>query len=158
MEPQHQPPEGRPTFVYTDIEDSSRIKRSMGDRHYFDNVLTPHHNLNREAIAQHNGYEVKTIGDSFMLAFDVPQEAVDCVLAVQNGLKSKPITTTDTKPLRVRIGIHSCVQAPLLYKDITGTWDYSGTDVDFAARVESLGAGGQIIVSDSTHRALGSPR
>ena len=89
MEPQRQPPEGRPTFVFTDIEDSSRIKRVIGDRHYFDNVLTPHHSLIREAITQHNGYEVKTIGDSFMLAFDALQEAVDCVLAIQNGLEEQ---------------------------------------------------------------------
>ena len=51
MEPQRQPSQGRLTFVYTDIKDSSRIQGVMGDRPYVDNVLMPHHSLIRKAIA-----------------------------------------------------------------------------------------------------------
>jgi len=151
-----QPPAGRITLIFTDIEDSSRMTNALGDVVYRDSMREPHCQRIRAAIATHNGYEVKTIGDSFMVAFQRADDALACAIATQKSLAEPAITATDRTgriwTVKVRIGVHTAERE--LFPDEKG--DYGGADVNFAARVESLGAGEQIIVSDATYRAAGS--
>jgi len=69
------------TMMFTDIVDSTRVKAEVGDRTYYD-ALGRHHDLVRRCLAQHNGRELKTIGDSFFIAFADPGAAVQCATAV----------------------------------------------------------------------------
>ncbi len=63
------------TMMFTDIVDSTRVKREVGDEAYFA-ALKQHNGAVRECVARHAGYELKTIGDSFFVAFTDPGKAV----------------------------------------------------------------------------------
>ena len=91
------------TMMFTDIVDSTRVKREIGDTAYF-SALKQHNNAIRECVAQHDGRELKTIGDSFMIAFADPGLAVQCAGRIQQTLAKTPIIVGDT-PIRVRIGL-----------------------------------------------------
>ena len=104
-----QAPAGHVTIVFTDIEDSSRMTLAL--RETYREKLLPEHNLRmRAAVAAHNGYVVKTIGDSFMLTFAQASDAVNCARAIQAAISNPPIAASDDTgkawTLRVRIGIH----------------------------------------------------
>ena len=132
----------------------------------FKDLLDLHNILVRETIAKHNGYEVKTEGDAFMVAFNHAGNAVDFCLEAQEVLHQAPwpnelLDPDDLKHiagatsdgafrgLRVRMGIHTgeprCERDPL-----SGRMDYFGTVVNRAARVGHIGHGGQVIVSETT--------
>lgn len=146
-------PVGRISLIFTDIEDSSRLNNVLGDAVYSASIREPHNAYIRAAVAQHNGALIKTMGDSCMLAFDRAVNALACAVAIQKSLADSPLSAADATgnvwTVRVRIGVHTAVQE--LFADDRD--DYHGADVNFAARVASLGAGGQIIVSDSTYTA-----
>ncbi|MDA1190462.1 MAG: tetratricopeptide repeat protein [Candidatus Poribacteria bacterium] len=150
-------PHGHVTLVFTDIENSSRMTSSLGNRAYGEQIREPHNARVRDSIASHNGHEVKTIGDSFMIAFHNVDDALACVCDIQRRLSDPPIAATDrddkTWTCRVRIGVHTAEKQ--LQPDAQG--DYHGGDVNFAARVESLGVGGQVLVSDAAYRAADQP-
>jgi class 3 adenylate cyclase/predicted ATPase/Flp pilus assembly protein TadD len=153
------PPLGRLTVVFTDLEDSSRMTKGLGDQIYHNKIHEPHCQRIRAAIAAHRGYEIKTIGDSFHIVFKLADDALACVVAIQKSLAQPAITATDDTgtewKVKVRIGAHTA-DRELVPHEENGRFDYTGTDVNFAARVESLGAGGQVLVSASTYRAAGS--
>jgi class 3 adenylate cyclase/predicted ATPase len=149
-------PSGRVTLLFTDIEDSSRMTKALGDLAYRRDLRDPHCQRIRAAVADYGGTAVKTIGDSFMLAFPSTDLGLACAAAIQKRLTEHPLTAADGTgkawEVRVRIGVHTAERE--LQPHAEGDrWDYTGTDVNFAARVESLGAGGQILVSDSAYRA-----
>ena len=79
------------TMMFTDIVNSTRVKREVGDEVYFA-ALKQHHDAVRECIAQHSGYELKTIGNSFFVAFVHPGEAVQCAGRIQQTLAETPIS------------------------------------------------------------------
>ncbi|MBT7806879.1 tetratricopeptide repeat protein [Candidatus Poribacteria bacterium] len=145
-------PSGHITLVFTDIEDSSRMATALGDTAYGEEIRQLHNARIRESLAGHNGYEVKTIGDSFMIAFQSADDALACVCDIQRRLTDPRIAATDrdgtTWICQVRIGVHTTETQ--LHPDPSG--DYHGGDVNFAARVESLGVGCQVLVSANTHR------
>jgi len=126
-------PTGTVTFLFTDIEGSTRLLQEHGDR--YAEVLAEHHRLLRELWARHNGFEIGTEGDSFFVAFARASDAVAAAAAVQAAL--------DGMPLRVRIGLHS--GEPMLAE--TG---YVGMDVHRAARIAAAAHGGQVLVSEAT--------
>jgi len=135
------------TMMFTDIVDSTRVKAEVGDRPYFA-ALDIHHALLRERLAQHNGRELKTIGDSFFIGFTDPAAAVRCGSDIQQALAGSPIIVAG-QPLAVRIGAHT--GTPIVYRDkVSGRTDLSGTDVDKAARVEGIARGGQVLISEQT--------
>jgi predicted ATPase/class 3 adenylate cyclase len=142
------------TMMFTDIVDSTRIKAQIGDAPYFD-VLQRHNELVRSALALHDGREVKTMGDAFLVGFAVPPNAVVCAVKIQQDLATTPIQTGQG-PLKIRIGIHT--GTPKVYRDpVSNRIDLSGTDADKAARVESLARGGQVLISEET-KALARPK
>ncbi|HEX9609907.1 MAG TPA: adenylate/guanylate cyclase domain-containing protein, partial [Candidatus Limnocylindria bacterium] len=136
-------PTGTVTFLFSDIEGSTRLARSLGDA--WSAVLTEHRALLREAFAAHGGVEVSTEGDSFFVAFPTAVGAVAAAAAGQRSLASHAWPTDAA--VRVRMGIHTTGGAQI----VDGT--YAGVDVHRAARIMSVGHGGQILVSAAT-RAL----
>ncbi len=130
------PPAGLVTFVFTDIEGSTRLFRRIGDRYPV--LLDRHHEILRAAWQAFDGYEVKTEGDAFFVAFEEASSAIEACVLAQRNLALEPWPHDAT--IRVRIGVHVGLAYP---RD----GDYVAFAVHQAARVVSAGHGGQIVVS-----------
>ncbi|HET8651457.1 MAG TPA: adenylate/guanylate cyclase domain-containing protein [Gaiellaceae bacterium] len=130
-------PTGTVTFLFTDIEGSTRLLDELGDE--YAGLLAEHHRLMRQSFEPRGGVEVDTAGDAFFVAFERASDAVAAAAAVQEAL--------GPTGLKVRMGIHT--GQPLVAE--TG---YVGMDVHQGARVMSAGHGGQVLVSDATHGYL----
>jgi class 3 adenylate cyclase len=124
------PPSGVVTFLFTDIEGSTR--RWEADAEAMRAALLAHDEVLRSAIEAHDGFLFSHTGDGVVAAFASPRSAVDAAVAAQRALE-----------LPVRIGI-ATGEAEL--RD----GDYFGTVLNRAARVMAAGHGGQILVADST--------
>ncbi len=136
-------PSGIVTFVFTDIEGSTRLLRRLGDR--YPPVLERHYELLRDACARHRGHDMGTAGDSLFVAFaDAPSAVLACAEA-QRALEAEPWPHGD--PLRVRMGIHTGLAVP---RDE----GYVALSVHQAARVMSAAHGGQVLLSSATAREL----
>jgi predicted ATPase/class 3 adenylate cyclase len=132
-------PTGTVTFLFTDIEGSTRLLQELGDR--YAGVRDEHAAIVRRAVAQAGGVEVSTEGDSFFVAFASPQAAVRAAVAAQRGLAAHE--WPPGRPVRVRMGLHTG-------EGVLGGDNYVGLDVNRAARIAAAGHGGQVIVSDAT--------
>jgi class 3 adenylate cyclase len=128
------PPTGTVTFLFSDIEGSTRRLGQAGNEQYASELMD-HRGLIREVIAANQGFEVGTEGDAFFVAFGRAFDALGAAEAIQKGLAGSA--------LQVRIGVHT--GEPLL---IDG--DYVGLDVHRAARICSAAHGGQVLVSQAT--------
>ena len=126
-------PTGTVTFLFTDIEGSTRLLQQLGDA--YAGVLSEHHALLREVWARHRGVEVDTAGDSFFVAFSRASDAVAAAGEAQLALAAGPA--------RVRIGLHTG-------EPIEGAGGYVGLDVHRAARIAAAGHGGQVLLSQAT--------
>ena len=136
-------PSGTVTFLFTDVEGSTRLLDELGAEAY-SAALAEHHRLIREAFAVEAGVEIDTQGDAFFFAFPTAPGALAAAEAFTDALASGPI--------QVRVGLHT--GTPLL----TGE-GYIGGDVHRAARIAAAGHGGQVLVSASTcGRPSGSSR
>jgi predicted ATPase/class 3 adenylate cyclase len=135
-------PTGTVTFLFTDIEGSTRLLQDLGDGYHA--VRDRYAEIVRGALAEGGGVEVSTEGDSFFAAFPTPAGAVGAAVAAQRGLAGGD--WPQGEPLRVRMGIHTG-------DGILGGDNYVGLDVNRAARIASAAHGGQVIVSGAT-RAL----
>ncbi len=127
-------PTGTVTFVFTDVEGSTRLLQQLGADAYAD-ALAQHRRALREAFIRHDGVEVDTQGDSFFIAFSTAPAAIAAAAEAQQVLAAGPI--------RVRMGIHT--GTPHVTDE-----GYVGADVHRAARIAAAGHGGQILVSSST--------
>ncbi|MEX0629564.1 MAG: adenylate/guanylate cyclase domain-containing protein [Chloroflexota bacterium] len=132
-------PTGTLTFLFTDIESSTRVLETLGDA--YRSVLERHHALLREAIAAGEGTEVSTEGDAFFAVFPSAPKAVAAVAQAQRALAAEP--WPDGAAVRVRMGLHTG-------EGVLGGDNYVGLDVHRAARVASAGHGGQVILSAAT--------
>jgi class 3 adenylate cyclase len=147
--------------MFTDIENSARMTEALGEVFRSD-MRSDHCRRVRAAVAKHHGFEVETAGDSFLIVFDHADAALAFAVAIQNALTQSPVepTAKGGRPwsLRVRLGIHTAHQEIMPQVDeATGRVCYASySDVNFAARVMGLAAGGQILVSDSTYHAASS--
>ena len=143
--------------MFTDVEGSTALWEQHGSG--FKAVLNVHDDTMRAAILRHRGYEVKTEGDAFMVAFVAPTDAVRWCVDVQKALTTAAwpgfLANVAPQGLRVRMGVHW--GAPLCVADpTTGRMDYFGPMVNRAARVSSAGHGGQVLVSDAAWNAAES--
>jgi class 3 adenylate cyclase len=132
-QPSHHPlvaalPTGTVTFLFTDVEGSTRLLQQLGDA--YAGALAEHRRVLREAFATHSGVEVDTQGDAFFVAFAKASDALAAATEARDGLRSGPI--------RVRMGVHT--GRPLLADE-----GYVGIDVHRAARIMSAGHGGQVL-------------
>jgi len=135
-------PTGTVTFVFTDIEGSTRLLHHLGDGYLA--VLEEHARLIREAIAEAGGIEVATEGDAFFCVFPTAPQATAAAAGMQQALAAHD--WPEGTALRVRIGIHTG-------EGILGGDNYAGLDVHRAARIGAAGHGGQVLLSQTT-RAL----
>jgi predicted ATPase/class 3 adenylate cyclase len=127
-------PSGTVTFLFTDIEGSTKLLHDLGAEEY-SRVLDEHRRVLREAFAANQGVEVDTQGDAFFVAFPTAPGALGAAADASAGLASGPI--------RVRMGIHTGTA-------YLGDEGYVGIDVHRAARIAASGHGGQVLVSAST--------
>jgi YVTN family beta-propeller protein len=136
-------PRGTVTFLFTDIEGSTRLVKSLGDR--YERVLTEHDACLREAFAAAGGREIDTQGDAFFAAFARAGDAVAAAADVQRRLPE--CSWPEGADVRVRIGIHSA--EPKVGED-----RYIGIGVHRAARICSAAHGGQVLLSSATRELV----
>eukprot|EP00668_Euglena_longa_P041067 GGOE01054039.1.p1 GENE.GGOE01054039.1~~GGOE01054039.1.p1 ORF type:complete len:762 (+),score=260.62 GGOE01054039.1:119-2287(+) len=159
--------------LFTDIQSSTHLWATIPD--IMAPALDMHHVLIRKLIANHKCYEVKTIGDSFMCAAHTPQQGMQMALALQvafhehdwgsdaiNAVYRENVPEDDVgriscacwNGLRVRVGMHYGM-GEVKFDKVSKGYDYYGTVVNTAARIESVCHGGQIGVSQAVYDALG---
>jgi class 3 adenylate cyclase len=138
-------PAGTVTFVFTDIEGSTRLLQELGDE--YGDVARDHRRIVREAFGARGGSEVDTQGDAFFFSFPRASDAVAAAVDAQRALAAH--TWPRAKDVRVRIGLHT--GEPTL-----GDEGYVGMDVVRAARICSAGHGGQILLSETTRALVGN--
>src|SRR5687768_4754755 len=127
-------PTGTVTFLFSDVEGSTRLLHELGDADYA-SALAEHRRILRAAVADHAGIEVDTEGDAIFAAFPTALGALSAATAAQDALNAGPI--------RVRMGLHT--GTPLRTSE-----GYVGVDVHRASRIAAAGHGGQVLISSTT--------
>ncbi len=132
-------PTGTVTFLFTDIEGSTRLVQALGDD--WVPVLEAHNSLIDKAITGNNGVVVKTEGDSFFAVFAGAVDALEGALRAQHALMDHAWPPDGV--VRARMGLHTGLGA-------LGASDYVGLDVHRAARIADSAHGGQVVLSEPT--------
>jgi class 3 adenylate cyclase len=157
----HAAPDGTVTIMFSDIEGSTAMNERLGDKRWLD-LLREHNAIVRQQVKAHGGFEVKSAGDGFMLAFQSARRALQCAVAIQRALAERnnavgaPLgeergaggatpgvgaaAGATAEPLRVRIGLHTG-------EAIKEGEDFFGKHVNLAARVAGQAQGGEVLVS-----------
>jgi class 3 adenylate cyclase len=143
----HAAPDGTVAILFSDIEDSTVLTERLGDERWLE-LLREHNGIFREQVSRHDGYEVKSQGDGFMLAFPDPCEALECAIDVQRAFAERE-RDGSSQALRVRMGLHTG-------EVISEEGDYFGKNVILAARIAAQAMGGEILVSDELRQAASS--
>jgi class 3 adenylate cyclase len=138
-------PGGTVTFLFTDIEGSTRLLQELGDG--YGQVVADHRRLLREVFQAAGGNEVDTQGDAFFYSFPRARDAVGAAVAGQRALAGHE--WPGGAQVRVRMGLHTG-------EPTVGEEGYVGLDVVRAARICSAGHGGQILISETTRALLGN--
>ena len=133
---------GSVTLMFTDLRDSTRMYRQIGDAPAFGRVRQ-HFEILEQEIAKQGGAVIKTMGDAVMAVFRQPLGAL---LAIQ-GAHAEITKTEGTPPLHLKVGIHS---GPCIAVTLNERLDYFGSTVNAAARLPGLAEGGEIVLSDQT--------
>jgi class 3 adenylate cyclase/tetratricopeptide (TPR) repeat protein len=136
-------PSGAVTFLFTDIEGSTQLVRELGDR--YAEMLFGHQELLRSAFAAHEGREIDTQGDAFLVAFASVRSAVSAAVHAQRALLAQR-WPGDVR-VRVRVGIHTGQAVPV-------EGQYTGLAVHRGARICATAHGGQIVISQATRALL----
>jgi class 3 adenylate cyclase len=138
-------PSGTVTFVFSDIEGSTSLLKTLGDG--YGDVLSTHRRLMRDCFGTRGGVEIDTQGDAFFFAFPRARDAVSSAVEAQRVHASHE--WPDGHPVRVRMGLHTGEPA-------VGSEGYLGIDVVRAARLCTVGRGGQVILSETTRALVGN--
>jgi class 3 adenylate cyclase len=133
---------GTLTILFTDLRDSTRFYREVGDAPAFGSVMD-HLDLLRAHVAAEGGAVVKEMGDAIMAVFNRPVGAVRAALAAQRELASPP---EGSRPLLLKGGIHT---GPCIAITQNGRLDYFGSTVNLAARLVGLSSGRDVVVSSA---------
>jgi len=131
-------PTGEVTYLFTDIEGSTRLLERVGNR--YGELLAAHHAVIRSAIGKHDGTELKTEGDAFFVVFPSANDAFAAAISAQEAIDSEPALSAEH--VLVRMGLHTGTA-------VLGGDNYVGMDVHIAARVSAAAHGGQILVTDA---------
>jgi class 3 adenylate cyclase len=140
-------PEGIVTILFTDVVESTRLRQRLGDD-AAQELFREHNRILRAQMEKHGGFEVKTYGDGFMVAFASVVSALACAIDIQRGIAEHNREHPEQE-LQVRIGLN-CGQV------IREEEDFFGSAVVIAARIGDLAKGGQILVSEMV-RGLAGP-
>jgi class 3 adenylate cyclase len=138
-------PAGTVTFVFSDIEGSTALMKRFGAS--YAELIADHRRLVRETFGRHQGIEIDTQGDSFFFAFARARDAVAAAVELQRTHAEYEWPGGET--VRVRIGLHTGEPA-------VGEEGYLGVDVVRAARLSATGAGGTVLLSETTRALVGS--
>jgi class 3 adenylate cyclase len=138
-------PGGTVTFLFTDIEGSTRLLQELGDA--YAQVVADHRRLLRDVFQAASGSEVDTQGDAFFYSFPRARDAVRAAVDGQRALAGHQ--WPGGKEVLVRMGLHTG-------EPTVGDEGYVGLDVVRAARICSAGHGGQILLSETTRALLGN--
>jgi class 3 adenylate cyclase len=138
-------PSGTVTFAFSDIEGSTSLLKALGDR--YGDVLSDHRRLMRESFTSQGGVEIDTQGDAFFFAFPRARDAVSAAVDAQRMHASHQ--WPGGHEVRVRMGLHTGEPA-------VGSEGYHGIDVVRAARLCTIGRGGQVVLSETTRALVGS--
>jgi predicted ATPase len=131
-------PRGTVTFLFTDIEGSTKLLHELGAEAYAQ-ALAEHRRLLRDAFRRHGGSEVDTQGDAFFVVFPTAPGALAAAVEGRDALAAGPI--------RVRMGLHT--GTPFVSDE-----GYVGSDVHLGARIAASGHGGQILLSGTTRELV----
>jgi len=132
---------GSLTIVFTDLRDSTRLYRQIGDAPAFGSVVS-HFDILREAIRREGGAVVKTLGDAVMAVFRRPVGALHAMLDAQLALAHPE---GDARPLALKVGIHT---GPCIAVTLNDRLDYFGSTVNAAARLVGLSRGDDAVISE----------
>jgi predicted ATPase/class 3 adenylate cyclase len=132
------------TFLFTDIEGSTRLLQELGERYRA--LQDRHAEIIRGVLEAEQGHEVRTEGDSFFAVFHSPARGLHAAVAAQRSLAEE--AWPHGGQLRVRMGLHTG-------EGSLGGGDYIGIDVNRAARIAAAGHGGQVLVSEATRILVG---
>ncbi len=139
----HAAPDGTVTIMFSDIEGSTVLTERLGDKAWMA-VLKEHNAIVRQQVKAHGGFEVKSEGDGFMVAFGSARRALDCAIEIQRALGERNAIPGDDaetpQPIRVRMGLHTG-------EAIKEGEDFFGKNVILAARIAAQATGGEILVS-----------
>jgi class 3 adenylate cyclase len=137
-------PTGTVTFLFSDIEGSTSLLKALGDG--YGDVLDTHRRLMRTSFHDLGGVEIDTQGDAFFFAFPRARDAVTAAVEAQrlHAVEEWP----EDRPVRVRMGLHTGEPA-------MGSEGYLGIDVVRAARLCTVGRGGQVLLSETTRALVG---
>jgi len=135
---------GTLTVLFTDLRDSTKLYREIGDATAFGRVMN-HFDVLRKSIAEHDGAVVKTIGDAVMAVFRCASDAVEAMLETQRAL-AQP--ADGSMPLQLKAGLHT---GPCIAVTLNDRLDYFGSTVNMAARLEGLSSGRDVIISGSVY-------
>ena len=145
----HAAPDGTVTVMFTDIEGSTAMTERLGDTRAQD-VLRIHNAIIRQQVDAHQGFEVKSQGDGFMVAFSSARLALECAIAIQQTLAAHN-AENPAEPIKVRIGLHTG-------EAIKESEDFFGKSVILAARIASQAQGEQVLVSSLLKALVESSR
>jgi len=140
------PTTGVVTFLFTDIEGSTRLELALGTTRYA-TVRERHRELLRAAFAANGGTEQSTQGDSFFVLFESARSAIHAAIEGQRALAREP--WPDGVEVLVRMGMHAG-EAMITVGDVVGY------DVNRAARIAAVANGGQIVISDTVRALAGA--
>ena len=137
-------PRGTVTFLFTDVEGSTRLLKHLGER--YGGVLDEHQRIVRAAFAAHGGDEIDTQGDAFFYVFSRARHAAEAAAAAQRELATH--AWPEGAELRIRIGMHTGEP------NISEEGRYHGLGVHRTARIMAAASGGQILLSQATASVL----
>ena len=137
------PPIGTVTFLFTDIEGSTKMWEQNAQA--MQRALARHDEILRNAIEERGGYVFKTVGDAFCAAFPTAPNALEAALSVQRTLFATE--WNESEPLRVRMALHTGAA-----EERDG--DYFGPPLNRVARLLSAAYGGQVLLSLATQELV----
>ena len=138
-------PGGTVTFLFSDIEGSTRLLQELGDA--YATVVDDHRRMMRNCMGEHGGTEIDSQGDAFFFSFPRAKDAAEAAVAAQRAFSAHE--WPQGSAVRVRMGLHTG-------EPQVGDHGYLGIDVVRAARICSAGHGGQILLSETTRALLGN--
>jgi class 3 adenylate cyclase len=131
-------PDGTVTVLFSDIEGSTALNDRLGDMRWLD-LLRAHNRVIRDQVRACGGFEVKSQGDGFMIAFASARRAIQCAKAIQEAM-ARELGEHPDGPVRVRIGLHTG-------EAIREESDFYGKNVVVAARIADQAVGGEVLAS-----------
>jgi class 3 adenylate cyclase len=135
---------GTLTVLFTDLKDSTRMYREIGDATAFGRVMN-HFDILKQVIADEDGALVKTIGDAVMAVFRCPVGAVRAMLHAQQKLATPG---AGMQPLSLKAGMHT---GPCIAVTLNERLDYFGSTVNMAARLEGQSTGDDVVISSAVY-------